>query len=128
VLAFFTLPASRNPDFNTPVLHLARVYTDGSGFRQLAGPFFLVSTSPVWSKDGRSLLVGPGTGGTRIGPIVRIDAETGATESTGVGVDGLRSFDLSPDGSRVMIARTTSDIVTEVRALENVTSVLKANK
>jgi Tol biopolymer transport system component len=129
-IAFFTYPGAQSLDLKTPSLHLARVGTDGGGFRELAGPFVAgASTTAKWSKDGRAILFAPGVIGTKgelnAGPILRVDAGTGTTESTGTRVAGLSSFDLSPDGSHMVVEKMSSGLAVEVRALDNVMAALK---
>lgn len=122
-IAFFTYTL---PFGNSSILHLAFVGADGNGFRELPSAG---SSRVLWSRDGRSLLLGSaGRGEVRAGSIVRVDVETGTIRPTGVQIDGLGSFDLSPDGSRMIVDKSASGAATELHALENIAAVLKPRK
>jgi hypothetical protein len=127
-LAFLFYPSTQNLDSDTPLLRLARVGIDGTGFRELAGPFlgWGAGSPAMWTADGRSLLFAPHAKGD-LGRILRIDAETGATEATGLEVEGLMAFSPSPDGSRVVVGRQ-APATTELRSLDHLQAVLKARK
>ena len=128
-IGFFTYNPPLKP--RSTISHLAFIGTDGNGFRELSNPFQPGGnpTAVVWTRDGRSLLVAAGgSGEQRAGSIVRVDAETGATQSTGIQIDGLTSFDLSPDGSHVIASRQASGPTTELHALEHIPAALKPHK
>ena len=118
--------------FGAPRVRLARVGTDGNGYREIAGPFVIgFGGGLVWDRDGRTILMAPPAPTSApatlpaAGPIQRIDAETGIPRPIGLEIGGLQNFDVSPDGSRIVFSKA-SERVTEVRVLENVAAVLKA--
>jgi Tol biopolymer transport system component len=107
---------------------LAIIDPDGSNYRELYTSA-LVPTSHLrelaWSKDSRAILfVQPSPVSQDNWRIMRIPAEGGAPEFTGVEVAGqVLSMDQSPDGSR--IAFTTSKHNQELWALDNVLAEIK---
>jgi Tol biopolymer transport system component len=99
---------------------LARIGVDGAGYRELyAIPDPLMQVHFAWARDGRSILFTPETGdnGARL---MRLPADGGPPEFTGISADQITSFDLSPDGTRIVYA-TRSD-KWELWALDNVAS------
>jgi Tol biopolymer transport system component len=124
-IGVFTYKPPLNP--RSPVVHFALVGTDGNGFRELPAPPRWDDAR--WSRDGRSLLAKTGANGDiPAGSIVRVDAETGAIQPTGIHVDGLTSFDLSPDGSRLVAGKQVTGFSTELHVLENIPAALKVHK
>jgi Tol biopolymer transport system component len=59
--------------------------------------------------------------------IMRIPADGGSAEFTGLEVDRLRNFDLSPDGSRIAF-EVGANPNWEVRALDYVSSIPKTSR
>ena len=122
--------ATTNP--KTAEARLFRVDVDGGNYRELHGPYQANTTweKLVWTKDGRSIVFAASVGGrnsNRKGEIMRIGSAGGSPESTGVTIDNLRTFDLSPDGSRIAYA-TTAQPLTSSRALyaiDNLPALLK---
>jgi Tol biopolymer transport system component len=81
---------------------LARVGIDGSNFRYLYSGVAWFMTQLAWSRDNRSLFfVQEDMAPSRI---MRISAEGGQPEFTGISTQDLTSFDLAPDGSRIAYA------------------------
>jgi Tol biopolymer transport system component len=92
---------------NTPnATHLARVDITGRNYRELAAPFRNddVRNKLRWSRDGRSIYFVART--AEKDRVMRIAADGGQPESTGLDVDGLNYFDLSPDASRIAFVTT----------------------
>jgi Tol biopolymer transport system component len=122
----FKRPVDFGPN-SSVVFHLALIGTDVNGLRELSGPSRW--SGAVWSRDGRSLLVVAGPNGDLPpGSIVQADAETGTVRPTGIHVEGLTSFDLSPDGSRMVVGKQVTGFSTEVHVLENIPAALKPHK
>lgn len=105
---------------NSP-LHLSRIATDGSDYRELFSGVSL--GKPVWTKNGRAILFGQRDKNSKVDRIMRIPAEGGQPEFAGIGVEDLYGFDLSPDGSKIAYGGGSNN--GEVRALDNVLSALK---
>jgi Tol biopolymer transport system component len=106
---------------------IVRVAVDGTGPREFRVNGF-ISAGPVWTPDGRAILFGAWESGkTRKTRIMRIPAEGGEPEFTGVELPaGARDLTLSPDGTRLAFSlRIAAD---ELWALDNVASVLREAK
>jgi Tol biopolymer transport system component len=76
---------------------LVRVNVDGSGYTVLysaAGLYY-----PVFTTDGRGILVGQWGAGAPLGQVLRVPVAGGKAEFTGLEIED--HFDLSPDGSRI---------------------------
>jgi Tol biopolymer transport system component len=84
---------------------LAKVGIDGKGHQVLYSGFSEEIFRPVWTKDGRGILLAtrPSSLDARI---MRIPAEGGSPTFTGLEVPGgyLGDFDLSPDGTQIVYA------------------------
>jgi Tol biopolymer transport system component len=82
--------------------HLARVDITGQNYRELTVPFKndQLGNKLTWSRDGRSIFFVMRTDGDK-DRVMRVSADGGQPEFTGVEVDGLNDFDLSPDGERI---------------------------
>jgi Tol biopolymer transport system component len=89
---------------------LATVGTDGQGYRELTEPVHArnIRTKLIWSRDGESIYFtisaeppGVGSADSDRHRIMRVSARGGVPQSTGIEVDGLERFDVSPDGSRI---------------------------
>jgi hypothetical protein len=113
------------------------VGTDGSGYRDLHGPFAGGGWADLlrWTPDGQSILFttgGPEQGGWRM---ARIPASGGSTEFEGLerarfasavpAPVNISSFDVSPDGSRVAFSSRNQTIY-ELWTLDNLLNVLNA--
>jgi Tol biopolymer transport system component len=96
---------------------LSRIAVDGSGYRELYSG--VDPRALAWTRDGRSILFIKGDESQ----IMRIPAEGGQPESTGISAPFLRAFDLSPNGSR--IAYGVESPLAEVWVLDNVLAALK---
>ncbi len=101
--------------------HLSRIAVDGSGYREL-----YTGVSPVdldWTKDGHWILFAQQQKNSAVQRIMRIPAEGGQPEFTGISAEGLNSLQLSPDGSKIAYAvRLTGE---EVWAIDNVVAALR---
>jgi Tol biopolymer transport system component len=87
---------------------LIRIEVDGTGYREL---YQGRGRTLAWSKDGRILFGKPD--GTDDWQIMKISANGGKEQFTGLRVKGLQSISLSPDGSRLAfdgIAPTVSSV------------------
>jgi Tol biopolymer transport system component len=113
------------------------VGTDGTGYRDLHGPFGGGGWEYVlrWTPDGQSIVFtagGPQAGGWRL---MRIPATGGTAEFEGLerarfssavpAPVNISSFDISPDGSRVAFSSRNQTIY-ELWTLDNVLNVLNA--
>jgi Tol biopolymer transport system component len=114
------------PDPKTERFYLSRMALDGSEYHRL-GPVSTVGTG-VWTKDSRAFLFGePIDGGSTANAtfrIMRIPAEGGKAEFTGLTVPRLNGFDLNPDGSRIVFATTANSPSIELWVLDNINSLL----
>ena len=134
-LALTTVESDANGLFlpGAPRARLARVDTDGRNYREVYGPYSsgALGVGPVWSSDGRSILLAPPSASSAprgAGPIVQVNADTGAVTGSGLEFAALQSFGLSPDGRSVVIGRRSYVPVTEIHALENVSVVLQIRR
>jgi Tol biopolymer transport system component len=86
---------------------LATIGIDGSGYREIytAPSGVFGGLRPVWTKDGRSILVGIGRGNQ----VMRFPAD-GRGARTFTGLEGVSSFDLSPDGKRIVFSAVAPTI------------------
>jgi Tol biopolymer transport system component len=101
--------------------HLARIAVDGSGYRELYSG--VAPVDPDWTKDGRWILFAQQEKNSAVQRIMRIPAEGGQPEFTGISAEGLNSLQLSPDGSKIAYGvRVDGE---EVWALDNVLAALK---
>lgn len=102
--------------------HLSRIGIDGSDYREL---YSGVSSwiSATWTRDGRAILFGQQDKNSAVVRIMRIPAEGGQLEFTGISADDLVEFDLSPDGSK--IAYTSASSEQQVWAIDDSRSLLK---
>jgi Tol biopolymer transport system component len=121
--------ATTNP--KTAEARLFRVDVDGGNYRELHGPYQANTTfgKLVWTKDGHIVFarsVG-GRNSNRKGEIMRIGSAGGRPESTGLTIDNLRTFDLSPDGSRIAYATTAQTLASApvFYAIDNLPALLK---
>jgi Tol biopolymer transport system component len=102
---------------------------DGSGYRRLTEPANVIPYA-VWSPDSRSILFVQGEGQApqpKTSRIMRMSAEGGKVEYTGITSAGLAGFDLSPDGTRIVLSGTTN-ATTELWAFENISLLLKNSR
>jgi Tol biopolymer transport system component len=107
------------------------VRTDGTGYRDLHGPFDGGGWTEAlqWTPDGQSIVFTAG------GRLMRIPASGGTAEFDGVeratfanavpAPVNISSFDISPDGSRVVFTVRNQEIY-ELWTLDNVLNVLNA--
>jgi len=102
-------------------LHLARIDVDGSNYRVLASP--VTNGLPVWSRDGRWIYFAQPEQNSRTSRVVRVAAEGGQPEFTGISIDDLHGFDLSPDGAKIAYSGGSKTL--EVWALDKVLSLAK---
>jgi Tol biopolymer transport system component len=124
-----TLALTSSPDPKTNEVYLACVAAaDGSGYRRLYGPFRSdkLGNKIAWTADGRIILFAMSDSNDRW-RIMRIPADGGSAEFTGLEVDRLRNFDLSPDGSRIAF-EVGANPNWEVRALDYVSSISKTSR
>jgi Tol biopolymer transport system component len=106
----------------TGTWHLSRIGVDGSAYREIYSG--ISRGQPAWTRDGRSILfVQPEGRNSAVGRMMRIPAEGGQPEFTGIRAEGLQDIDLSPDGSKIAYSSRTHD--DQVWVLDNVLSVLK---
>jgi len=82
------------------------------------GQFTPYPGSYAWTRDGRAILFTQPSG--NVTRIMRVAAEGGQGEFTGISADRLESFDLSPDGSRIAYEARSNNY--ELWALDNVAS------
>jgi Tol biopolymer transport system component len=91
-------------DHSTNLTHLAVVGTDGRGYRELTSPVAAqnLGNKLAWSRDGHLIFFT-----TRLGAVeddrhqlMRMPAAGGTPEALWT-VEGLNSFDVSPDGARI---------------------------
>jgi Tol biopolymer transport system component len=109
---------------------LARVGIDGSDYRELYGPYRAdaVFDKLVWTKVGGSIVFSTSAEGKNASKIMRIGSEGGNPEFTGLTIDDLSTFDISPDGSRIAFSTTATRIVNEMFAIDNLSALLKNPK
>jgi len=105
----------------SPILHLSRIDTDGSNYRELISPVSL--GRPVWSHDGRWIYFGQPQQSSTAERILRIPSEGGQLESTGISIDDLRGFDVNSEGTKIAYSGGSKTL--EVWAIDNVLSILK---
>lgn len=106
----------------TGALHLSRIGIDGSAYREIYSG--ISRGQPAWTRDGRSILfVQPEGRNSAVGRMMRIPAQGGQPEFTGIRAEGLQDIDLSPDGSKIAYSSRTHD--DQVWALDNVLAALK---
>ena len=84
-------------------VYLSRVGIDGTQSRELFGPFTAsaVNDRLAWTRDGRSILFAMTDDDWPAWKIMRIGAEGGSPEFTGVRANSLGPFSVSPDGTRI---------------------------
>ncbi len=121
----------------------ARIFTvgvDGSGYREVFGPFAngagsLIADKMRWTPDGRTIVFVAFDANVNW-RLMRVPAEGGKAEFDGLDFDTLASrlsglrmvpgslsnFDLSPDGSRALVSTFTLS-TNELWALDNLPSV-----
>ena len=110
---------------------LFRVDTDGGNPRQLCGPYKV--SFPVdrlaWPSDGRSIVFAMSAGG-RDTKIMKVDSNGGTPEFTGVTISDLFTFDLSPDGSKIVYSTNARPLDSKrgLYAIDNLPALLKAAK
>jgi Tol biopolymer transport system component len=114
-----TGPMSLSPNGRTLAVAikgtLATIGVDGTGYRAVytsAGDLDFIRHH-AWTKDGRSVLVL--VAGRRSTQIIRVPAEGGVATFTGLDVSRMGSFDVSPDGRRILfdgLAPSTSSFAT----------------
>ncbi len=94
----------------TKETRLARVDVDGSKYRELYGPYQVstINDRLAWTKDGRSILFSESADRNSDSQIMRIGAEGGKPEFTGLTIKNLSTFDPSPDGSRLAYSTTAA--------------------
>jgi len=111
-------------------LHIGTVSVDGSNFREVLArtDTQVGGNSIAWSKDGRSIFFNqeqPEVGNATHWSIMRVPADGSAAASVlGPGPSNSGWFDLSPDGSRFVIAESQGR-QSEVWALDNVLAAIK---
>ncbi len=103
-------------------VHLSRINVDGSAYKQLATDVSAAFAAP-WTRDGRAILYVQKSKESEVQRIVRIPADGGQPEFTGISAQDLRDFDLSPDGSK--IAYVAGSKGEEIWAIDHVLSMLK---
>jgi Tol biopolymer transport system component len=116
------------PDTQKKNFHLSRMSVDGSGYRRLIEPGSGIGEPPPfggqWTKDSRAFFFAvtntAAPGDTARSRIMRIPAEGGKPEYTGMTVAGLGGIDPSPDGSRIAYSATTTRSRSELWALDNI--------
>ena len=113
------------------------VHSDGSGYRDLHGPFQGGGWADLlrWTPDGQSLLFSVNTGTPGSWRILRIPTTGGTAEADGLEAAKLTgtipapmnisSFDISPDGSRIAFSSRNQTIY-ELWSLDNVLSALSS--
>jgi hypothetical protein len=101
----------------TSVGHVSVIAADGTGYRELyRGDRVIMNPNRVgWSRDGRFVLFSEGDTQGR-NRLMRVPVGGGKPEPTGLEVDELSAFDVSPDGSR--IAYSANRNATEIWSLE----------
>jgi len=86
---------------------LATVGVDGQGYLELTQPFKAgnLRNKLVWSRDGQWIYLTTTPASAAVDDdlhrVVRIQAGGGAFQETGIEVEGLESFDVNPDNSRL---------------------------
>jgi Tol biopolymer transport system component len=121
-----TFMLTSQPDPQKENFHLSRISVDGSGYRRLTEPAGGLGSAPVgrWTRDSRAYFfaeaVTAAPRDTAKSRMMRIPAEGGKPEFTGMTVTGLGGFDLSPDGSRIAYSATTTRSRSELWALDNI--------
>jgi Tol biopolymer transport system component len=98
---------------------ISRVNVDGSGYRELVR----TRGAPHWTSDGRAILFAEPGARRRI---MRIPAEGGAPEAIGVTIETDWDFTVDPTSSRIAYPQIGGGRT--LRALENLSSVLKARR
>ena len=112
-------------------VRLALVHLAGSDYREiysfkggeLADKF-------AWTKDGRGIVFAThGAFPSGDWQIMRIEADGGKPEFTGLTVKALSTFDLSPDGSRIAFSTTSGGTsIDELSVVDNLPALLKDSK
>ena len=108
---------------------LAVVGIDGTGYRELVGPLAVTAgLKATWSKDSRSIFYCQTMGRPGITRIMRILAEGGTPEFTGVELKGVSSLQLTSDGSHLLVGRVSAAGANELRVIDNLATVLKGSR
>jgi len=120
-----TAAPALSPDGRTLAVAVAEqgltlVGVDGTNMRTIfTGAFEARPGSLTWTRDGRAILFAQRNNDNV--RIMRVPAEGGQPEYTGISANALQTFDLSPDGTRIAYeARSNNEA--ELWALDNVAS------
>jgi Tol biopolymer transport system component len=109
---------------------VAVVGVDGTGYREIHRGFRAANHNDKvsWGKDGRSILFAENPDRSdRNWRIMRIGVDGGKPEFTGLAVQDLSTFDVSPDGSRIAFSKTARTTL-DYWAIDNLMSLLKDSK
>ncbi len=88
-------------DPQAEMARLATVGTDGQNYRVLTSfPSASLRNKLAWTADGRTIFYATRESGPH--RVMRIPSSGGDPEFTGIEVQGLDAFDVSPDGARVI--------------------------
>ena len=105
-------------------LHIGSVSVDGSGFRELhADDHWYGAGILRWTPDGKSILFRREQPGIPHWGVMRIPKEGAATATLIAESHVMTGFDVSPDGSRIVIGDATSS--EHLVALDNLLSLVK---
>ena len=87
---------------------LITIGVDGTGYREVFGGFKTPGAFDrlAWTRDGRSLIFTIRSGVSS--RVMRIGVNGGQPEFTGLEVDRIGTWSLSPDGQRLAYARTVT--------------------
>ena len=108
---------------------LARVDVTGHNYRELTTPFKndQLTNTLAWSRDGRSIYFVSRDVGNK-DRLMRVPAEGGPSEFTGVQIDGLNDFDLSPDATQIVFGPVSPEGAAMMHWTLDVTSLLRRRR
>ena len=110
------------PGKDARTARIMRVGVDGTGEKEILAPVPRNLQSLAWTSDGQGVLFGQ-VDEKGLARIMRIPAQGGQPEFTGISTEGLRTIAVSHDGSRIAYSvNSTND---EVWALDNVLAGLR---
>lgn len=111
-------------DPKTDQIHIARVAIDGSDYRELHAAYAGSSNGRMaWTHDGRGILFVQGSANDSNHQLMRLPADGGKPEFTGLEANGWQNISVSPDGLRIAYSIRSGN--SELWAMDNVLQALK---